>query len=263
MKKLRHGLYSIINSSDLNSPEFRIATFLLQEIKKSEVPSITDIAEHCYVSKATVSRFCRKIGFSDYFSIKQLMSISKIPRKRRYNEFQNLSYEDAIQLFIKEEVNTLETVKNYCTKQRLDHFCDLILQHNEIASFGQTLSYSIAVYLQSELSSFEIPVVASALLPDQENYILSYGKESLVIIISSGGYYFQDYDNYIDVSQEKPYIILLTNNSGLKNVPPYDEIYVIPSENNTISRPNSIKLFLSFAMMHMKYKLDNSMRNTE
>lgn len=44
----------------------RLHAVLLQNCYVVNSISIQDVAKNCYVSKSTVSRFCRQIGYRDY-----------------------------------------------------------------------------------------------------------------------------------------------------------------------------------------------------
>ena len=56
----------LLNSTNMNSPEYHIAFNLLQCL--SEIPSlrIEEVAKRCFTSSATLSRFCTKLGYSNY-----------------------------------------------------------------------------------------------------------------------------------------------------------------------------------------------------
>lgn len=256
MKKLRHGLISILNSSRQDSPEFRMASYLIKKIQNYEKPTLSDIAENCYVSKATVSRFCRRLGFSDYFSMVQTLQISRVERYRRYSEYRELSYEQMISEYSLEINYLINQVKDYATEEVLEHFTKILMKYNNIGIFGQMHAYPIALNFQMELSTFEKQSVCINMLTEQEKFILNNGKETLVIIISTSGHYFQDFEQYFDYqSKNNPYLVLLTNDTRLQVCSPYDEVFIIPSENNSISRPFSIQLFLNLVIMYLSKKI--------
>ena len=73
MKKLRHALYAVLNASEPDSSDRRIANYLIENIYKKEHFGIQDVADACFVSKSSVSRFCRRIGYADFLAKSSLI----------------------------------------------------------------------------------------------------------------------------------------------------------------------------------------------
>ncbi|MDL2220126.1 hypothetical protein LJC55_00440 [Eubacteriales bacterium OttesenSCG-928-N14] len=63
-------LVAIVNSSDRENTDYSIAMGLLKNIDCIANSSIEQMAEHCYTSTASLSRFCRKMGFQNYVLFK-------------------------------------------------------------------------------------------------------------------------------------------------------------------------------------------------
>lgn len=63
-------LLSTINSELINSNNYRIAKYILENMRALEDISITELAKECYVSNSSISRFCRDIGLRDYNELK-------------------------------------------------------------------------------------------------------------------------------------------------------------------------------------------------
>ena len=77
-------LLSTINSELINSNNYRIAKYILENMRALEDISITELAKECYVSNSSISRFCRDIGLRDYklTSMPKINSIIKVIKKR-------------------------------------------------------------------------------------------------------------------------------------------------------------------------------------
>lgn len=63
MTHLRNSLEGMLDQSNEDSSDYRIAYYLLQNCYVANNISIQDVADNCYVSKSTVSRFCRRISW--------------------------------------------------------------------------------------------------------------------------------------------------------------------------------------------------------
>lgn len=63
---LRDRLYSILNNMYQTDTTYLIAEYIIHHMENLESISIYEVAKECHTSVATISRFCRKIGFSDF-----------------------------------------------------------------------------------------------------------------------------------------------------------------------------------------------------
>lgn len=253
MKKFRNGLYAILNSTDPGSPDYRIARFLIHKVPEVGSLSISDIAEGSFVSKASVSRFCRRIGYANFQSMSQTMRKSQTYRYRRYDEYVPLEYGDeALDLYLMQLSHTIEAVAAYATRERLDHISDLIMHYEKIGILGQMHSLPIAMNMQMELSTIERFASCPLIQPDQERYILEARADTLVIVISSTGKFFEYFQNRPNfTSSDRPHLVLITANVNLKVCPPYDEVYVVPCGDNAASRPIGTQIFTNLVVMNL------------
>ncbi|WRK53521.1 hypothetical protein SD457_26580 [Coprobacillaceae bacterium CR2/5/TPMF4] len=75
-------LLSTINSEPKDSNNYKIAKYLLENLHTLEDLSISDLANNCFVSNSSISRFCKEIGLDNYNTLKS--QIIKIPLEYRY-----------------------------------------------------------------------------------------------------------------------------------------------------------------------------------
>lgn len=253
MKKFRNGLYAILNSRDPGSPEYRIAHFLIRKVPEVGELSISDVAEGSFVSKSSVSRFCQRIGYADFRSMSQTMRKSQTYRYRRYDEYVALADGDeALDLYFLQLNRCIEAVAAYANRERLDRLTDLIMEHEKIGVFGQMHSLPIAMNFQMELSTIERFASCPLMLPEQERYVMEAGEDTLVIVISSSGKYFEYYQSRPSFSSKRrPHLVLVTSNTSLRICPPYDEVFVVPCAENSASRPLGLQIFMNLVMMNV------------
>lgn len=257
MKKLRNGLYAILNSSDADSPDYRIARYLIDNIYTLKRFNIQDIANACFVSKSSVSRFCRRIGYSDYQSMSQGIHHVLMRTYKRFDEYMDMEPAAMTDAYLNHVLECVQNVREYATDEVLDEFASLLMRFDKIGVFGQMQSYSVAMTFQFELASLGKHVSSFIMMSDQEDFILESDQSTMAIIISCSGHYFQDFSRYFDYSSKtRPYLVLITNNNRLKKCPSYDKIFIVPCPNNTASRPLSLQLFTNLAAMRYSKLLD-------
>lgn len=217
MKKLRHALYAVLNASDPDSPDYRIANYLIENIYKVQRFGIQDVADACFVSKSSVSRFCRRIGYADYQAMSQSIQYVQMRTYKRFDEYLDLPASEMTNTYLDQMVACIEKVRAYATDEVLGELADLLYHYDRIGIFGQMQSYSVAMNFQFELASLGKHVASFIMMSQQEDFILESGPESMAIIISSGGRYFQDFSRYFNYqSKDRPYLVLITNNQRLK-----------------------------------------------
>lgn len=251
MKKLRHALHAVLNTSELHSSDYRIANYLIKNINKINRFGIQEVADACYVSKSSVSRFCRRIGYADYQAMSQSIHHVRMQTYKRFDEYLDLPASQMINGYLAHLTDCIEQVRAYATDAVLSELAQLLDRFDHIGIFGQMQSYSVAMNFQLELASLNKHVSSFIMMSHQEDFILESGPESMAIVISSSGQYFQDFSRYFDYhAKKRPYLVLITNNRRLKKCTPYDKVYVVPSANNAASQPISLQFFTNLVVMH-------------
>lgn len=64
------SLLSILNKNDENDTDFVIAKFILENLNETDKMSIYKVAEECYVSRSSIQRFIKKIGYDSFTQMK-------------------------------------------------------------------------------------------------------------------------------------------------------------------------------------------------
>ena len=67
---LYNRLITALNEKKPDSTEFYIAKMMIWNLWELPRMSISDVAKMCAVSKSTISKFVRDIGFEDYLDFK-------------------------------------------------------------------------------------------------------------------------------------------------------------------------------------------------
>ena len=63
-------LLSTLNGEPKGSNNYKIAKFMIENIRDLEDYTLTELAKACYVSNSSISRFCRDIGLRDFNQLK-------------------------------------------------------------------------------------------------------------------------------------------------------------------------------------------------
>ena len=116
-------LLSILNKNDEDDTSFVIAKYILNNLKDIENRSIYKVAEDCYLSRSSVQRFIKEIGYDNYTQMKQ--SIAEVIQ----HEEALLDYTDHTDYsnYILDSINSMtddiaETAKKNGFKNLLNRF---------------------------------------------------------------------------------------------------------------------------------------------
>ena len=61
----------------LTSAEKRVADYIVAHQSQTQYMSISELAEKCNVAEATISRFCRRMGYKGYSAFKLAVEIGR------------------------------------------------------------------------------------------------------------------------------------------------------------------------------------------
>lgn len=241
---LRAGIEGILDTASEDSTEYRIAEFLLKNCYRRKQITIQEAAENCYVSKATVSRFCRQIGYDDFSELNEAL-LQAYERSDHYKFEEYWKKGSVKDGYFTDLIACIEEARRNIADEQVRHLAELIGRYPRIGILGKLQSNSAATDFQHDLMASHKAATAPVLPSLQREFIENSSDDTLLIIVSCSGTYLRGF-MHRDVLKKKnrPYVYLLTNND-----PPdpdvYDEIMVIHCKENYASHPLVLKLFLN------------------
>lgn len=240
--RLKSNLLSIINHSDESNSEFRIAHYLLKQSSDNSKISIQDIAEKCYVSKATVSRFCRSIGYEDFYELRLAMyDMYLFSKTGKYKQY--VKEDRYISLYFSQMEKMIADTQNSIRKEDLEALADLIHAYDQVGIIGVLQSGSTASNMQYNLQSAGKTVLAPDSIEDQKIFLDSAGNNTLVLLISASGRSLE----YYQTKTPNAYMCLITNTET--DDPRYQKTFMINCDNNFAARPQSLEIFCSLVCL--------------
>lgn len=221
---LLNRLLIMLNDSDPKSTDYHIAFTLLMNFYSLCSMPIGEVAKLCSVSKSTISKFTRSIGFESYADFR-----AAAPFKENKYGF-NLNYNQNIIEYV--EKNGMDSYLDIIhkdieeCKKSLNIACinelakDLTL-YKKVACFGLLFSQIAAVDLQTKLAYNGKFILSNMNDIKQDEFIRNATEDTLLIIFSnSGGYIkkyqlseFQEEKNF---SNTKAKVVLITSNAEME-----------------------------------------------
>lgn len=236
MDRILHELINIMNETNNNETYHNLARFLIENIDKIVNMNITEIADLCYVSSATISRFCRELGFHNFTAFKSALEENygfEIDYDDKYINNQ-IPITQKIEHLQKETINSLLSINNTLNIDDLLELAKLIHDTKNVAIFSQSHYQFFALYLQQRLSLFNKIVYIDVGQRKQLSRAEHLDENSLAIIYSPRGqsFVFSQVSNLL--MQNKTNTILITQNELISNKSRYSKIINIggTNENN-------------------------------
>ena len=158
-------LLSTLNDEPKGSNNYKIAKYMIENMRDLEEYSLTDLAQACYVSNSSISRFCRDIGLKDFNALK--------------NQIAKFSVESNLNYFLENDI-----------EKQINTLVQEISSYQKIAAFGYMQSESVACNLQFDLQTSGKLIFSCFNIKDQADYITDADENNLIIIFSESGTYF-------------------------------------------------------------------------
>lgn len=229
-------LLSILNKNNEDDTSFVIAKYILNNLKDMENRSIYKVAEDCYLSRSSVQRFIKEIGYDNYTQMKQ--SIAEVIQ----HEEALLDYTDHTDYsnYILDSIRSMtddiaETAKKNGFKNLLNRF---IQAKSVVLLAAEDSSHACKLLQQQLLATGKlIRIVTSA----GTNLALldSLDRDDLLIVCSISGNFALAIDDQLkDIQATK---CLITLNRTTAFIGHYSIIYYIGEKIKPSS--HSIRMF--------------------
>lgn len=253
MKDSRQVLLSYINCSYKEDIYYSLGNRLLEIASTIPNSSIDTIAQLCFVSNATLSRFCRVLGFNNFVQFKE--GFIERPAITNYDpNFIKQSTEDLLEASIDkwESIHTdvIEQV-NSIELNILDNVVRQIHDNSNIIFLGQEILQFYGAYIQQSL------LYAGKLTRtffqdiDTYNYMKTITDPTLVIIFSLGGTYLDTHPELIDILNRDHFkVLVFTQNKKSTLATLFENNILLPGDNSNDTGKFSLLFLLDILITH-------------
>lgn len=234
-------LTSTLNSEPKTSTNYKIAKFIIEHIQELEEISLTELASRCYVSNSSISRFCRDIGLKDFNALK--MQVAKFSSEHEYAKekfnFESFDSNSLYNSYILSVIDNLKSLYTSKLEQDINLLVKDIHKYKKVAAFGYVQSESVALNLQFDLQTNGKIIFTCIKFVDQAEYINNADEDTLIIIFSESGTYFDRIftrTHPFKNNKSKPKIYMITANQNI-SLPYVDYCICYNSRNDYASHP--------------------------
>lgn len=266
MGMLLNRLLVILMEEDIDSTSYHIAMTMLKNFDRISVMSISQIASLCHVSKSTISKFCRKIGFDDYFDLKD--SVPNRPHgPYSYNDnIMNYMESHPLDDYLQMIITDVRQLNDSIDRKKIDMLAKDLMKYDHVAAFGLLYSQTAAIDLQIKLAYNHKFIFTSMNDVKQHEYIANAKEDTLIIIFSHTGDYLKKYQladgdihkNVFDRTKAK--IVVISANAQLEK---YDKVhYCITYPQNSAIATHSILYTIITDAIVLRYRYFSQIENS-
>lgn len=220
-------LFSVFNTEAPASVEYQIAKYILEHVQDIDISSTAALAEQCNVSKASVSRFCQRIGLNDFFELRSEIYHFKKETVRKMNFDFSGTASEMRRSFLNDTIVKLTMLRDCMEDTKIEELvCDL-KSGRPITSMGHMQSGNTALNMQHNLFAADKIITALTKSPAQVDYFHTATEDDVAIIFSVSGDFMENlfYGTPHFNMQNKPKIYLFTANTNLEKKSYADIIY--------------------------------------
>lgn len=227
-----YTLMSYVNVSSGQDMYYTIAHTILTHLEKIPDISINDLADLCYTSPATISRFCKDLNCKNFANFKNEVAIAlEISRDEIHMKEEDLlqisrNPQFLVDKIYNETVESLKMVQNSINIHDIDRICHMIYNAKKVHMIGYQFNKIISNDFQMKMLKLKKFVYAFVERGDEIQRLDMIDENSLVIIVTVRARK-QLIDSLVDkISEHHPTILLLTMNKEYQN-DVIDHIYCI------------------------------------
>ncbi len=228
MGMLFHRLLILLNEADLDSTDYHIARVMLQQFENLSQYSIQELADRCAVSKSTISKFIRSIGYEDYADFRDAAVFQDNKYHNTFNFVTNVmdyiqsSSLDTYLLTVQQDIGATYQSMDWAAIDRLVR--DLV-RYQRVGAFGLMFSETAALDLQIKLAYNQKFIVTNLNDLKQERFIQQAGEDTLIIVFSDSGEFLDKYQRIDEFSNKYAFsrthakVVVITSNPKVEQDP--------------------------------------------
>ena len=260
MIELSSVLMNALATEEKSSTNYIIASYVMNHIndlKKNNNHLTTGyLAKQCNVSKASISRFCRDVGFEDFYTFKYMIK-NYYPHNtlsKKYSFINNSStvYDD----FMRELTVSLDSFKMKYDQKVLDQLIEDLHTYKNIVMMGHQQSFAMALTLQNDLGSAFCKYAHVCGEPAmQAKYFEKATSDDLFVVFSATGKFFNNtlIKQKLHRKENEPRIYLITINPDVN----FSFVYQTICLANGYNYPSMILMYIYIGLIASTYQLMN------
>ena len=250
MRSAFYALINFINTSKVDDVYSNAAKMILENINKIPEYNITDVAEMCFVSTATISRLCRKLNYESFSDFKMDVTMNL----RYFNhDSMRMQFDHQLPVFPVEGKTTKDLFS--------DHFENIVQNLRstyEMIEFEELEKLVDLIYQSNEIELSYLGKKCTGMYPlqSQKEVVHDLTENDLIIVSSIAGGYWQDHPDMLrEIAKSKAHKICITQVENIPYQEQFDMIIQVGTDHLSLIGKFSITYIFELleALYHIKY----------
>ncbi|AYJ43060.1 MurR/RpiR family transcriptional regulator [Lactiplantibacillus pentosus] len=242
-------LYKLSNELDTKDPEstnFILSAYLLKNFATISEVSIYDIAAECNVSRSTIRRFAKQIGFENFAVLKKLI-------KQYHHPVEQVSDKKYREMLTNSLINIANELDERMDTHEVDVICERIRRAENVYIFTSEPSISSARDFQVNLASKGYISYVITDFSEYNTILNQISHKDYVLTLSVSGMFARTIDSVI--ARLTCILDLITANRIFDYEKDYSHVYYMShldySKNPEIYRSYGLHYFLDIIQNHL------------
>lgn len=255
-------LLNLLNTTSPDATYYHIARKLIEHFQQIHELSISQMAEIANVSKSTMSKFAKKIGFDDYYDLKDNAVFVEDCFDNRLNYLTNIVgvlENGGVELYFKAIHEDIDSLQKTIDQRAIDRLAQALITHQNVAAFGLMFSETAALDFQSKLAYNGKFIYTAQNDREQEQFVRDADEDTLIIAFTNSG-------NFISQNQlipgrpqknsfvnSKAKIIAITANPAVKELPYIQDAILFPHETSIQTHAFLYQIIMDLIVVRYRY----------
>lgn len=254
-------ILNILSNENKDNSYYGIAHYVLKNPTLIQNMTINHLADATYVSASTITRFVQYIGFSSYSEFRKYFKSSfslsnQIIFRLSPHDDENLRNQPQqyLRSHLDEIHQNLEDTFNNFDFKAVDALIERVTRTNSVALFGYSDAHSIAKEIQVGLMAKNKYVDVPHSIEAFEEILRTYDDNSLIIILSNYGNFFNHVKIQLDTLVEKriPTLLITQNYQAKSNL--FESTILLNSHPGPNVGNYALRLFADYFVRRFAYK---------
>lgn len=201
MGSLANKLLSYISTTQIHDSNYDIAVVLIKNYERIKGMSIGEIADLCYVSTASISRFSRFLGFENFKEFKYYLEQDFSMEDDYSRQFYAMLCDDEKMAISTYRDELIENIYSTISEENMEIIPDVITAIHDsetVAYFSHHFLWDIGRFFQGKMMLMGKYVEQFFAYDAQLKSAQALRKDSLAIICTVGGSYMSRYSKIWD-----------------------------------------------------------------
>jgi len=252
-------LLNFVDTAQIHDSYYEIAVTLIRNSEKVKQMSIAEMADLCFVSQATISRFCRFLGYENFKHFHNDLNYEFRLMDDYTNQFRSLlkiSDAKASQLYIERLTANIESALSEENMKKIAKAADLIHDKQRTAFFSHHFLWDAGHFFQARMIMMDKYIELYQSYENQLKCAQSLDENCTAIICTTGGSYFSYYADLCNTIMDSGAdVIVMTQNVHSNRLNRADHVISVGETNQDDSGKFAVlavldHLFLQYMKRH-------------